>query len=570
MKYRLITYFKLGLFGIRKKILFVGLIIIAAFSLLFIKNSILFGITSIGSPLYNEILSFRFILEDISSLNADLMSLHNGFRKIATETDMDKMDDMIGDLDDYRMKIIGVIAQLKDTTVRKDQETKSIISELSKAWEEYSDAGDENVVGGIIDGKKDEVKKYLESTFTGMFNVVDKKTLTLKDLLLKKVDKKENDAMLLIKKGRLADTIISIVIMLIVLSFLVMITNGLVKPINYVVDALKDISDGEGDLTKRLVVNSKDEVRLLAEYFNKFVDKLKVIIGHLSETTQKLNTSSEELSGVSLKLTESSDHTLSQAQMVSLASEQASVTIANISGSADEMSGGVQTVATAIEQLNSSLGEVTKNIQKESSIITDAHDQVKATKTTMELLGNSSKAIGKVVEVIESIARQTNLLALNASIEAASAGDVGKGFAVVANEVKSLAKQTSEATERISESISEMQGNTTAVISAIENITKIIENVNHISVEIVGSFQEQNATISEISRTITGTSTAASVIAKNVGESANGVSEISKVIQNVSNSSHITSEGIEKISQNSKNLEMLSHNLRSIIMQFKV
>jgi methyl-accepting chemotaxis protein len=234
------------------------------------------------------------------------------------------------------------------------------------------------------------------------------------------------------------------------------------------------------------------------------------------------------------------------------------------------MSGGVQTVATAIEQLNSSLGEVTKNIQKESSIITDAHDQVKATKTTMELLGNSSKAIGKVVEVIESIARQTNLLALNASIEAASAGDVGKGFAVVANEVKSLAKQTSEATERISESISEMQGNTTAVISAIENITKIIENVNHISVEIVGSFQEQNATISEISRTITGTSTAASVIAKNVGESANGVSEISKVIQNVSNSSHITSEGIEKISQNSKNLEMLSHNLRSIIMQFKV
>ena len=127
--------------------------------------------------------------------------------------------------------------------------------------------------------------------------------------------------------------------------------------------------------------------------------------------------------------------------------------------------------------MSSSLNEVSKNCQKESQIAANANNQAKSTRDLMERLGVSSKEIGKVIEVINDIADQTNLLALNATIEAASAGEAGKGFAVVANEVKELAKQTAQATDQIGRQIEEMQNNTGNAVAAIEDITKIIEEI---------------------------------------------------------------------------------------------
>jgi methyl-accepting chemotaxis protein len=188
----------------------------------------------------------------------------------------------------------------------------------------------------------------------------------------------------------------------------------------------------------------------------------------------------------------------------------------------------------------------------------------------MVLLGSSSKEIGKIVEVINSIAAQTNLLALNATIEAASAGETGKGFAVVASEVKFLAKQTGQATNEISKQINVMQENTTNAIKAIQQITIVIEEINDISQIIVSSVEEQSATVNEISKTMGGASDAATEIAKNVGESARGLKEVSSNITGVNQSANDTSSGVQQIKTSTVELTKLVAGLKNMIEQFQV
>jgi methyl-accepting chemotaxis protein len=220
--------------------------------------------------------------------------------------------------------------------------------------------------------------------------------------------------------------------------------------------------------------------------------------------------------------------------------------------------------------MSSSLNEVSKNCQKESQIASNANSQAKSTRDMMERLGVSSKEIGKVIEVINDIADQTNLLALNATIEAASAGEAGKGFAVVANEVKELAKQTAQATDQIGRQIEEMQNNTTSAVTAIEEITKVIEEINSISHTIVSAVEEQSATVNEIAKTVGGASQAATEIAKNVGESAKGLVEVSSNIQGVNKAATDTAGGVANIRQSAQDLSKLALGLQKIVGQFKV
>ena len=337
-----------------------------------------------------------------------------------------------------------------------------------------------------------------------------------------------------------------------------------------VTNGLKDIAQGEGDLTKRLHAGSQDEIGELAKFFNTFMEKLQGIIKNITENSTTLSSASEELSAVSTQLAANAEEMTNQSNTVASATEQATANVNNISAAAEQMSSGVSTVATAIEEMSSSLNEVAKNCQKENLIASNANNQAKSTRELMERLGVSSKEIGKVIEVINDIADQTNLLALNATIEAASAGEAGKGFAVVANEVKELAKQTAQATDQISRQIEEMQNSTGSAVKAIEEITRIIEEINTISHTIVSAVEEQSATVNEIAKNVGGASQAATEIAKNVGESAKGLSEVSSNIQGVNKAATDTAGGVQNIRQSSQDLAKLAVVLQKIVGQFKV
>jgi methyl-accepting chemotaxis protein len=210
--------------------------------------------------------------------------------------------------------------------------------------------------------------------------------------------------------------------------------------------------------------------------------------------------------------------------------EQISTSIKAVAIATDQVSNSVGTVALAVDQMSASLNEVSSNSGKAAGIARSAKEAAQHAANTMDKLGKSAKAIGKVVDMINGIASQTNLLALNATIEAASAGDAGRGFAVVANEVKELAKQTANATDDIRQQVEEMQDATGRAVRAIEDVVNQFAELNTISEVIAAAVEEQTATTRDM--------------ANNLGITARGAEEVSSNVHTVSAASSDVSEKV--------------------------
>ncbi len=222
----------------------------------------------------------------------------------------------------------------------------------------------------------------------------------------------------------------------------------------------------------------------------------------IGRTVSVLAAASTEMEATASSMTENATHTDTQAVAVAQA--------------AAESSSGVQTVAAASSQLAASITEINRQVVSSANLTGRAVGSVRRTDDTVRALSESAARIGKVVELITSIASQTNLLALNATIEAARAGDAGKGFAVVASEVKSLAQQTARATDEIAAQIAQVQQASSGAVEAIHEIGGLIEEVGAITNSIAAAVEQQGAATSEIARNVQQTAASTQLVTSNI------------------------------------------------------
>jgi methyl-accepting chemotaxis protein len=295
-----------------------------------------------------------------------------------------------------------------------------------------------------------------------------------------------------------------------------------------------------GDLTVSTGLMQDDEIGRTAKSLDEALVSLRSVMSSVGASADAVAASSEELSASSAQISASAEETSAQSGVVSDAAE--------------EVSRSVQTVAAGAEQMGASIREIASNAAEASEVATRAVAAAESTTATVAKLGESSAEIGNVVKVITSIAEQTNLLALNATIEAARAGEAGKGFAVVANEVKELAQETAKATEDIARRVLSIQGDTTAAVAAIEEISSIVAQISDRQTTIASAVEEQTATTNEMSRS--------------VQEAAGGTTEIASNITGVSAAAESTTQALTQTRTAVDELSQMAADLRTNVGRF--
>ena len=241
----------------------------------------------------------------------------------------------------------------------------------------------------------------------------------------------------------------------------------------------------QGDLTQHIAQVGDDAISQISCRLEQLFDMLRISLGHIGKSAQTLKHASNDLTNLSISMSDSAAETSSQASTASI--------------SAKEIGDGFTTVTSAVFQMTQTIDSIAQNASQATEVAEKATEITSNTSHLVNKLAESSVGIGEVTKAITSIAEQTNLLALNATIEAARAGDAGKGFAVVANEVKELAKETANATEEISKRISAIQSNSHGVTESIGGISSIIEKINELQSQIASSVLQQASASTEIS-----------------------------------------------------------------------
>ena len=343
---------------------------------------------------------------------------------------------------------------------------------------------------------------------------------------------------------------LTLAVMLTVLLAMVYIFSAFYMAVLRSIADLKDAIQrmAAGDLTVNLTLQTRDEIRHIADQVNAMGSRFRELVGNVLRSTNQVATAAEELSAVSEQTNQGINEQLAQTDQVATAVNQMSATVQEVARSAASTSDATR---NAQEESHTGHGVVRDTV----STINSLAEEIRNAAGAVRKLGEDSQEIGKVLDVIRTIAEQTNLLALNAAIEAARAGEQGRGFAVVADEVRTLAGRTQQSTQEIQAMIERLQSGARQAVQAmvaseskteegvamaaragdaLESITRSVATIADMSAQIAAAAEEQSTVAEEINRNVTQIASVSDQNAAASTQTASSSTELARLAEELS------------------------------------
>ena len=514
-------------------------------------------------------------VDKMNYLNSAIALLLNADRD-AHQALIAEKDILVAKTSERRLELVAI--HKENMTQTYDRVTKSINGneEMNRLYDEFKvkfatwkSTSDLTISQSKDPTTLDEAKANLTKSkiqFEEMRTVINNLTILKEKLIAEQTKKlhKTNEQLLVdaTEAEALGDKMTMIFISVSIISILLLIAlgywiaRGIMKSLKQVVDRIRDIAEGEGDLTARVDLNTKDELGELAGWVDTFLAQIHDMVKIISSSSTEVAAAATEIAATAEQMSSSAEEQSAQLEQITAAVEEMSATateVANQSNSAvnaSEESGknaisGGEVVTGAIGKIN----EIDASVNSSKDLILS--------------LGEKSGQIGQVVEVINDIADQTNLLALNAAIEAARAGEAGRGFAVVADEVRALSERTAKATQEVSDSIGEIQDFTE---KAVEGIKEGSERV----VEGVQKAQEAGVSLESILESSESVKSSVSSISAAAEEQAAATQQVSHSIGLINSAIAQSKDGSNQAAEASTQLSYRAEELRSMVGRFKI
>lgn len=448
------------------------------------------------------------------------------------------------------------------------QKLQNIDNQWKQFEKEYT-----NIISSSNISDSNNSLKYINENVNSMVNDIND--------VVSLLDSNSNKKVLWAKE---LSSIFLIIALIIIVSSLITIRKTIINHLKDLVQRMKDISSGNGDLTKRININSKDEIGELAKWFNVFVENINHIVMSVKDTSSNVKNISEQISDISYQNSQATETIAVSAQEVSEGSLEQTNQVNDLFDKVNILSQKIESISQIINKV------LVHSMETEQEALSGNKDlEVSVTQlnvisnTTNEVsmklgkLEESSKEIGRIVELITEISDQTNLLALNASIEAARAGESGKGFAVVAEEVSKLADETANATKQIVPIINNIQTETSTTRNdmkhTVDEVNKEVEFMKRCSqslISIVEKAKETNygvQSITKINEEITNEF-------NNIKQTATSISKIanknSEDTQSVAAAVQEQTASVEEVAASVSSLSELAAELHNKVSGFKV
>ncbi|WP_136514181.1 methyl-accepting chemotaxis protein [Geomonas edaphica] len=341
------------------------------------------------------------------------------------------------------------------------------------------------------------------------------------------------------------------------ITLIFFVLRRLLSPLGILCHRVSDLAEGEGDLTKRVDVgNRNDEIGLLADKLNTFVEHMGGIIGQIADASRALASESNALTSTSMSISVGAESVAGQTATVATASEEMAATAADIANNCHHAADSAQRAADTTQDGFKVVKSTVNGIRERGELTRDNAQAISS-------LGERSEQIGAIVATIEDIADQTNLLALNAAIEAARAGEQGRGFAVVADEVRALAERTTRATKEIGTMIRAIQQETKSAIASMEEGVRGTDQGIQEAAQLEGALASILEQVNEVTTQVNQIATAAEEQGATTGEITNNIQQVTAVVQE-------TASGAQDSAQSASRLSELSAELQMIVGKFKL